>query len=272
LTRGEALAALCVYESGPGLGLGENALLGRQAGGKITLNGKKAFVRNAGVADIYVAFATFPPYEENTDISAFIVDANTAGLSVGAAAQTMGLRGCPVAEVTFDNVVLGDAERLGVAKVGTAILRETLAAYAVGEAAQTVGIGKAAAKHAVLAAKHRIQFGQPIFSLQPIQTMLAEIASDAHLAWLGVQHAAQLIDKGLPFETEAAIVKSFLGRFGAKMLVDAIQVEGGLGISETAPPHFTGALPLARLFRDLAGTTLLETPAEFPEIHIAASL
>ena len=102
--------------------------------------------------------------------------------------------------------------------------------------------------------------------------MPAEIASDAHLAWLGVRHAAGLIEKGLNFETEAAIVKSFLGRFGAKILVDAIQVEGGLGICETAPPHFPGALPLARLFRDLAGTTLLETPAAFPEALIAASL
>jgi alkylation response protein AidB-like acyl-CoA dehydrogenase len=272
LAKGESLAALCVYESGPGFGLGPHALLGTEAGGKITLNGKKQFVRNAGVADYYVVFATFPAYGEKTNISAFIVDAKIPGLSVGAAAQTMGLRGCPVADITFENVILDDFARLGAAREGTAILDETLSAYAVGEAAQTVGIGKAAAKHAAAAAKHRIQFGHPIFALQPIQTLLAEIASDAHLAWLGVQHAAQLIEEGLPFGTEAAIVKIFLGRFGAKMLIDAIQVEGGLGICETAPPHFNGTLPLARLFRDLAGTTLLETPADYPEALIAASL
>jgi butyryl-CoA dehydrogenase len=272
LVKGQELGAVCIYESGPALGLGPDSLLGTEAGAVIKLNGKKAFVRNAGAADIYVVFATLPAADGKTAISAFIVDAKTVGLSLGMPAATMGLRGCPVAEVTFENVVLDGAARLGTAADGAAILSETLAVYALGEAAQTVGIGKAAAKHAAAAAKHRIQFGHPIFSLQPIQTLLAEIASDMHLAWLGVRHAAQLIEDGAPFETEAAIVKSFLGRFGAKMLVDAIQVEGGLGISETAPPHFPGALPLARLFRDLAGTTLLETPADFPEALIAASL
>jgi butyryl-CoA dehydrogenase len=272
LAKGHALGAVCVYETGPGLGLGPDALLGTEAGASIRLNGKKAFVRNAGAADIYVVFATLPAEAGKTAISAFIVDAKTVGLSLGVPVPTMGLRGCPVADLTFENLVLDTASRLGTAAEGAAILSETLAIHALGEAAQTVGIGRAAAKHAAAAAKHRIQFGHPIFSLQPIQTMLAEIASDVHLAWLGVRHAAQLIEAGLPFETEAAIVKSFLGRFGAKMLIDAIQVEGGLGICETAPPHFPGALPLARLFRDLAGTTLLESPADFPEALIAASL
>jgi alkylation response protein AidB-like acyl-CoA dehydrogenase len=68
------------------------------------------------------------------------------------------------------------------------------------------------------------------------------------------------------------MVKSFLGRLGQKMLVDAIQVEGGMGICEAAPPHFPGTLPLARLFRDIAGTTLLDAPGDFPEALIAASL
>lgn len=272
LANGDALAALCVYESGPAFGLGPQALLGTEAGASVKLNGKKAFVRNAGVADTYLVFATLPAEGSKTSVSAFIVDAKTAGLSIGAPLQTMGLRGCPIAELTFQNVVLDASARLGNATDGSAILSETLSAYAIGEAAQTVGIGKAAAKHAAAAAKHRIQFGHPIFSLQAIQTLLAEIASDAHLAWLGVRHAAQSVDDGVPFEVEAAMVKSFLGRFGAKMLVDAIQVEGGIGICETAPPHFGGTLPLARLFRDLAGTTLLETPADFPEALVAASL
>jgi alkylation response protein AidB-like acyl-CoA dehydrogenase len=67
------------------------------------------------------------------------------------------------------------------------------------------------------------------------------------------------------------MVKSFLGRFGQKLLVDAIQVEGGLGICETAPPHFKGTLPLARMFRDIAGTTLCDAPDDFPEGLVATS-
>lgn len=272
LAKGEMLGAVGIFETGPAFGLGEHALLGTETGATITLNGTKAFVRNAGAADIYIVFASLVAEVGKTATNAFIVDAKTVGLSLGAAAETMGLRGCPVADLTFANLTLDSTARLGSAAEGAAILSETLAVYALGEAAQTVGIGKAAARHAAAASKHRIQFGRPIFSLQPIQTMLAEIAGDAHFAWLGVRQAAQLVDDGAPFETEAAIVKSFLGRFGAKLLVDSIQVEGGMGICETAPPHFKGTLPLARLFRDLAGTTLLETPADFPEALIAASL
>jgi butyryl-CoA dehydrogenase len=272
LANGEILAALAVHESGPGLGAGPHALRAVQTGGDIILNGTKTFVRNAGVAGLYLVFATIPVADQSGNIAAFIVDAATLGLSVGALVQTMGLRGCPVADITFTNVSLNAAARLGTAPDGPAILAETLAAYAIGEAAQTVGIGTAAARHAAAAAQHRVQFGHPIATLQAIQTMLATITGDAHLAWLGIRHAAQSIDAGAPFVTEAAIVKTFLGRFGAKMLVDAIQVEGGLGICETTPPHIPGTLPLARLFRDLAGTTLLESPDDFPEALIAAAI
>jgi butyryl-CoA dehydrogenase len=272
LTKGDALGALGVYERGAAFGVGKNALLGTEAGGKITLNGKKSFVRNAGVADFYVVFASLPAELEKNSIEAFIVDAKLPGLSFGVAELTMGLRGCPVAELTFEKVVLDARARLGATQDGSVILSETLAAYAIGEAAQTVGIGRAAVKHAAAAARHRLQFGHPIFSLEAIQTLLAEIASDTHLAWLGVQDAAQRIEDGIPFTTEAAIIKNFIGRFGEKVLIDAIQVEGGMGICEKAPPHFPGTLPLARLFRDIAGTTLLETPADFPEAVIAESL
>ncbi len=75
---------------------------------------------------------------------------------------------------------------------------------------------------------------------------------------------AQLLDKGEPFQSEAAMVKQFLGRFGSKMLIDTVQVEGGFGYSET--------MPLPRLFRDIAGTTLLDAPADFPDKTIAAAL
>jgi len=267
LAKGEKLGALAIYESGPALGLGPDALTGVMAGGKITLNGTKTFVRNAGVADVYVGFASV-----GGSITGFMADAKASGISISPSHHTMGLRGCPVADVIFKNVLLDEASLLGTAKDGPAVLAELLAALALGEAAQTVGIGKAAAKHAAAAARHRVQFGHPIASLQAIQQLLAEIATDAHLAWLGVRHAAQLADDGGSFLVEAAMVQSFLGRFGQKILTDAIQVEGGMGICEVVPPHFQGTLPLARLFRDMAGTTLLDAPGDFPEALVAASL
>jgi butyryl-CoA dehydrogenase len=268
LAEGEALGALAIHESGPALGVGPDALVGVVASGKITLNGTKTFVRNAGIADFYVGFASVA----GAAVTAFIVDGETAGVSVSAAHPTMGLRGCPVADVMFKNVVLDEACLLGAAKDGPTILAALSSGLALGEAALTVGIGRAAAKHAATAARHRVQFGHPIASLQAIQQLLGEMATDTHLVWLGLRHAAQLADDGEPFAVEAAMVKSFVGRFGHKMLVDAVQVEGGMGICEVVPPHFQGTLPLARLFRDMAGTTLLDAPDDFPEALIAAAL
>jgi butyryl-CoA dehydrogenase len=269
LARGEKLGAIALHETGPALGLGPDALLGVIAGGRLTLNGKKTFVRNAGVADIYVGFASVGAAGARS-VAGFIAAAGTPGMAVGPDHATMGLRGCPVADVTFKNVVL-EMGLLGTAADGPTMLAELCSALALGEAAQSTGIGKAAAIHASAAARTRIQFRHPIAELQAIQQMLAEIATDAHLAWLGVLHAARLADAGSPFEIEAAMVKSFLGRFGQKLLIDGVQVEGGMGICETAPPHFKGTLPLARMFRDIAGTTLCDAPDDFPEALIAAS-
>jgi butyryl-CoA dehydrogenase len=186
------------------------------------------------------------------------------GVKVGEKLETMGLKGCPVAEITFENVVLAETALLGALNQGVEISAKALAVASVAEAAQTVGIGQAAVEHAAAYAKQRVQFGKPVAVLQAIQTLLAEVATDCHLARLGVRNAASLIEDGKPFEVEAAMVKSFLVRLGPKMLIDTCQVEGGFGYSET--------MPLPRMFRDIAGTTLLDAPGDFPEKLIAANI
>jgi acyl-CoA dehydrogenase len=264
LARGEILGALAIYEHGPTPGVGPDALVATKQGGGYLLNGKKAFVRNAGEAGLYVAFATTDPAIGPKALTAFLVKAGTAGVKIGAKVSTMGLKGCPVADITFENVVLPEAALLGAVNQGLAIATKVLAMASVAEAAQTVGIGQAAVEHAAAYAKQRVQFGKPVFTLQAIQTLLAEVATDCHLARLGLREAALLIEEGKPFETEAAMVKSFLVRLGSKMLVDTCQVEGGFGYSES--------MPLPRLFRDIAGTNLLDAPGDYPEQLIAVSI
>ena len=264
LAAAKSLGGFAVYESGPTPGVGPDALMAlKQAEGWV-LNGTKAFVRNAGKADVYVVLACTDPAAGAKALTAFIVSAKTIGLSVGEPAETMGLKGCPVANLVFQNVILPETALLGSLNQGTAIVSETLAVGSLAEAAQTIGIGQAAVEHAAAYSKTRVQFGRPIAALQAIQTLLAETMTDCHLARLGLIYAAQLLDQGEPFQLEAAMVKQFLARFGSKMLVDTVQVEGGFGYSET--------MPLPRLFRDIAGTTLLDTPADFPEKTIAAAL
>jgi len=272
LAAGKKLGTLATYETGSTPGVGTDALIASRHGTGFTLTGTKAFVRNAGAADVYVVFATLELAAETDGMTAFLVDANTPGLTVGPELDTMGLKGCPVAHLTFLNVSLAEGTLLGSVTGGTAIADHLLAVGAVAEGAQTVGIGKAAARHAADYAKHRVQFRHPVAALQAIQTMLTEVATDSHLAWLGVQQTAQLIDSGAPFKAEAAMVKAFLARFGSRMLIEACQVEGGLGISETAPKGVRENLPLARMFRDIAGTTLLDAPADFPDKLIAEAI
>ena len=261
LTKGETLGAIAILETGP------DALLARRRGSGFTLNGTKAFVRNAGAADVYLVFAT-----TSAGLTGFIIKAGTSGLTVGPRLDTMGLRACPVAHLTFKDVSAGEGDVVGMENHGSAMASQILSVSGVAEAAQTVGIAKAAVSHAAEYAKHRVQFHHPIASLQAIQTMLAEIVSDSHMAWLGVRHVARLIEDDAPFEQEAAMVKMFTGRFGSKMLVDAIQIEGGMGICEVVPKHIPGVLPLARMFRDIAGTTLLDAPNDFPDKLIATGI
>ena len=264
MAKGELLGGFAIFENGPMPGVGQDALVATKHDVGYVLNGKKAFVRNAGEAGVYVVFATTDPAAGAKALTAFIVPANAVGVKVGEKLETMGLKGCPVAEITFENVVLAETALLGALNQGVEISAKALAVASVAEAAQTVGIGQAAVEHAAAYAKQRVQFGKPVAVLQAIQTLLAEVATDCHLARLGVRNAASLIEDGKPFEVEAAMVKSFLVRLGPKMLIDTCQVEGGFGYSET--------MPLPRLFRDIAGTNLLDAPGDFPEKLIAASI
>jgi butyryl-CoA dehydrogenase len=264
MAKGEILGGFAIYEHGPTPGVGPDALVATKQDVGYVLNGKKAFVRNAGEAGVYVVLATTDPALGAKALTAFLVKSDAIGVKVGEKLETMGLKGCPVSDITFENVVLPETALLGAVNGGVAISATALAVASVAEAAQTVGIGQAAVEHAAAYAKQRVQFGKPVATLQAIQTLLAEVATDCHLARLGLRNAALLIEEGKPFEVEAAMIKSFLARLGSKMLIDTCQVEGGFGYSET--------MPLPRLFRDIAGTNLLDAPGDFPEKLIAASI
>ena len=263
LVRGDIIGAFAIYEHGPTPGIGRDALVATKTQSGYQLKGTKAYVRNAGVAAVYVVFAVTDPAQPKA-LTGFVVDATTPGLRVGPKHTTMGLRGCPVADVVFDNVAIPDGAVLGAVKQGTEIVGRVLTLATIAEAAQTVGIGQAAVEHAAAYAKQRVQFGKPVFNLQAVQTMLADAATDCYLARLGLFSAAQLVEDGKPFENEAAMLKSFLARLGSKILIETVQVEGGMGFTET--------MPLPRLYRDIAGTTLLDAPMDYPDGVIAASI
>jgi len=261
IARGELLGAIAVTENGSAMGVGAHALMAvRQENGYV-LNGAKSLVCNGGAAGLYVVFATIA---EPKGTLAFLLEAKAEGLTISAQHNTLGLRGCPFADLVFENVIVPDAAILASAKEGAAILAATMAVASVADAAQTVGIAQAAVEHAAAHAKQRIQFGRPIASFQAIQAHLADVASNTYATRLMVADAAAAIERDEPFLVEAAMTKLLALNLGQKSLIDTIQVEGGYGYSE--------GLTLARLYRDVAGTTLRDSPGDFPECTIAAEI
>jgi alkylation response protein AidB-like acyl-CoA dehydrogenase len=261
LARGEKLGALAITEPGPSVGEGPEAVIATMQGNSFVLNGRKSYVVNAGIAGLYVVFACTDPAAGAKSMTAFLVDARAAGLEIGPKKETMGLRGRPVADLSFKNVA---AEVLGTVNNGSAMASELLAILAIAEAAQTVGVVATAVEHAAKHAQERVQFGRPIAAFQAIQVMLADIATNCHVERCAVYEAATLVEQGNPFLTEAAMVKLFGRRLGMKSLLETVQIEGGYGYSEE--------MVMAKLFRDVSGTTIMESPLDFPEKLVAASL
>ena len=264
LCNGQKLGAFALSEPGAAPGAGAQRVVAVKDGDSYILNGRKCYVANGGAAGVYIVFALTNPEAGPKGISAFIVDGKTAGLSVARTIGKMGLRGCPSAELVFENVKVPAASLLGIEGAGLPIALAAQAAASVVEAAMVVGIAQAAMEDAVKYGKQRIQFRRPIASFPAIQTMLAEMATNIHLARLAVYDAAQLIETGEAFTAEAAMVKLFAARIGQSALIDVIQIEGGYGYSQE--------MVASRLYRDVKGAIIKDSSIDFPEKVIAEAL
>ncbi len=263
LASGETLGSVAIFEDGPKLGVGATALIARPHEDGYLLKGTKTDVGNAGKADLYVVFATAEP-GDGKKLTAFIVSAEKKGISIGPITECTGLHGYKTADISFDDVFVSKEDLLGELHGGTSIVDWTLALAAVAEAAETVGIVATAVKHAAAYSKQRVQFGRSISNFPAVQIMLAGVAANCHATRLAVLDTAALIDQAKPFEVESAMVKLLALDLGQKSLCEVVQVEGGYGYSEE--------MALARLYRDVSGTTLRNSPADFPEKLIAASI
>ncbi len=264
MCQGEKLGAFALTEPGAAPGAGEHKVTAVKENDSYILNGRKCYVANGGAAGVYIVFAQTDAEAGAKGVSAFIVDSDAAGLAVARTIEKMGLRGCQSAELVFENVRVPAAGLLGAEGAGLAIAGEAQAAASVAEAAMVVGIAQAAMQDAANYAKQRIQFHRPIASFPAIQTMLAEMATNIHLARLAVYDAASLIENDQPFAAEAAMLKLFAARIGQSALIDVLQIEGGYGYSQE--------MVVSRLYRDVKGALIKGSSADFPEKVIAGSL
>lgn len=264
LCKGEKLGGFALAEPGAAPASGPDKVVATLAGEAYVLNGKKYFVANGGVAEVYIVFAQTDPAAGMKGLSAFIVDAAIPGFAVSRQIEKMGLRAQPTAEVVFENARISKENLLGAENQGYEILMDTLARAGVAAAAQAVGICQTALEASIKYSKERVQFGGPIARLQAIQWMLADMAANVHLSRLATYKTASLIQEGKPYACDAAITRMFVAKAGVDVCMNAVQIHGGYGYGKD--------LIIERLLRDVKGTIIFENSSEFPQKIIAGNL
>ncbi len=264
--RGDWFGAYSLTEPGSGTDAAALRTVARKDGDAYVLDGTKNFVTNGGFARHFIVYArTDPdPASKHRGISAFFVDRNHPGFSVGPSEKKMGIRGSSTTTLTLDGVRVPAADRLGAEGEGFKIAMSTLDGGRIGIAAQAVGIAQACLDASVKYAKERQQFGRPIGDFQAIQWKLAEMATEIDAAKLLIYRAARLRDQGVPHAKEASMAKLFASTMANKSANEAVQIHGGAG--------YCRDFPVERYFRDAKITEIYEGSSEAQRMIIAKSL
>lgn len=205
------------------------------------LNGSERWLINGGIADIYIVFALSDP-SDRSSMTAFIIEKECSGFSIGKQEWKLGVRAASTAEVIFTDCKVPIENMLGEVGDGYEIAKQTMGGFRIGVAAQAVGIAQAALDAAVSYAKERKQFGKPLADNQGISFKLADMAMGIEAARLLTYQAAWLRSAGLPSGREAAMSKLMACDIALKVTIEAVQVFGGYG--------YTKDYPVERLMRD----------------------
>jgi alkylation response protein AidB-like acyl-CoA dehydrogenase len=229
------LAAFALTEPGAGSDAGGVATSAVKDGDDYILNGTKCFITNGGIADIFLIFANARKSAGIRGLTAFIVDRDTPGFSVGKHEDKMGIRSSNTSELILDNVRIPNTRRVGREGEGFKIAMKTLDAARPFVGAVSVGLAQAALDFAVKYARERQQFGKAIASFQLVQAMIADMAMQLEGARLMVYRACWMKDQGIPYTKEAAMAKCFAADAAMKITTDAVQVVGGYGYSKEYP-------------------------------------
>jgi alkylation response protein AidB-like acyl-CoA dehydrogenase len=265
LASGELLAAYSLSEPGAGSDAAALATTAVRAGDTYVLNGAKQWCTNGDHADVICVFATVDRGKGAAGVTAFLVEKDVPGFSVGKKERKMGIRGSPTVALHFNDCVVPAEQRLGAEGDGFRIAMRTLDITRPATGAMAVGIGQAAIDAAVGYAKERRQFGQPIAAFQGVQFMLADMAMQIHAARLMVHHAARQIDAGVRGNTyEASMAKCWAGDAAMKVTTDAVQVFGGYG--------YTRDYPVERFMRDAKIMQIYEGTNQIQRLIIAKEM
>jgi len=244
LTRlaADTIGAYALSEAGSGsdaFALETRAVLD---GDHYVLNGQKLWITNAKEAGLFIVFATIDRNAGYKGITAFLVEKESPGFSLGKKEDKLGIRASSTCELIFRDCRVPAANVLGEPGKGYKVAIETLNEGRIGIGAQMLGLAQGAWNHAARWAKERKQFGQPIASFQAMQFQLAEMATEIEAARLLVYNAARLKDAGQEFLKEAAMAKYFASHIAERVASLAVEVYGGSG--------FVKDYPVEKLYRD----------------------
>ncbi len=235
-------------------------------GDEWVIDGTKNWITNLGVADFYICFAVTDPEEGHSrGISAFVVEADRPGFSVGKLEKKMGIRGSPTGQPIFDNVRVPAENLIGEENEGFKVAMATLDRSRLGVAAQAVGIAQGATDYAAAYAQERRQFGKPIAAFQGIQFKLADMESQTAAARELLYRAASKIDAGEPdMGKYSAMAKLIASDTAMRVTTEAVQVLGGYG--------YVNEYPVERMMRDAKITQIYEGTNEIQRLVIARTL
>jgi butyryl-CoA dehydrogenase len=258
-------AGFCLTEPNAGSDAANMRTTAVKDGNEYVINGTKCFISNGGRAGIYAVLASTDRSKGTKGLTAFIVERDRKGVSIGKEEDKMGMRLSNTTEVIFDEVRVPASNRIGAEGGGFKIIMQTLDSSRAGVGAQGVGIGQRALDEAVKYAKERVQFGQPIAEFQAIQFMLADMAIEVETARWMCYHAADLIDQGVQHYTyEACIAKTRGGDCAMKVTTDAVQILGGYG--------YMRDYPVEKLMRDAKIIQIYEGTNQIQRSVIARQL
>ncbi|MFJ3934644.1 MULTISPECIES: acyl-CoA dehydrogenase family protein [unclassified Streptomyces] len=264
LTSGEALGCFGLTEPGTGSDAGNLATRAVRDGGDYVIDGTKMFITNGTWADVVLLFARTGEAPGHRGVSAFLVPADTPGLTRRPVHGKLGLRGQATAELVLQGVRVPASAMLGPAGKGFAVAMSALAKGRMSVAAGCVGIAQAALDAAVGYAGEREQFGRSIAHHQLVQELLSDIAVDVDAARLLTWRVADLVDRGREFATAASTAKLFASEAAVRAAGNALQVFGGYG--------YIDEYPVGKLLRDARVMTLYEGTSQIQKLIIGRAL
>jgi alkylation response protein AidB-like acyl-CoA dehydrogenase len=228
------------------------------------LNGRKLWISNAHEAGLFIVFATIDPAAGYKGITAFLVEKNMAGFTVGRKEDKLGIRASSTCELLLDNCEVPAENVLGEPGKGYKIAIETLNEGRIGIGAQMLGLAEGAWGHAARYAQERRQFGKAIAEFQAVQFTLAEMAMEIEASRLLVYNAARLKDAGQPYLKEAAMAKLFASQVAERTASQCVEVFGGNG--------FVRDYPAEKYYRDAKVGKIYEGTSNMQLMTIARQL